>query len=164
MSHEERLTGEHAFADVFEDAHDAAFVGVGAVAHFGFEGDAVVHVVHAAGFGDDGFAGVEFDFDELHFVAVDLVIDIVGAHGHGGRAACGKGRGRGAGGVLEEGGQDLGGGGPLGLAFGPDEGGGFDDAGVSEGLHLFLGDLVALIFGVDVEPGFHGMRERGKVE
>ena len=48
-----------------------------AVAEDGFHLDAVVHVHHAAGFGDGGFHGVEFDFDELHVVAVNLVINFV---------------------------------------------------------------------------------------
>ena len=39
--------------------------------------DAVVHVHHAAGFGDGRFVRVELDFDELHVVAVNLVINLM---------------------------------------------------------------------------------------
>jgi len=51
------------------------------VAENRLHGDAVVHEHHAAGLGDDGFGRVEFDFDELHVVAMDLVVDDV--HGGG---------------------------------------------------------------------------------
>jgi hypothetical protein len=79
--HEERFAGEEAFAGAEEAAHEAAGL-LGAVAEDRLHGDAVIHEHHAAGFGDDGFAGIEFDFDELHVVAVDLVVDFVhGIHG-----------------------------------------------------------------------------------
>ena len=48
-----------------------------AVAEDGFHLDAIVHVHHPARFGDRGFHGVEFDFDELHVVAENLVINFV---------------------------------------------------------------------------------------
>ena len=48
-----------------------------AVAEDGLHLDAVVHVHHAAGLGDGGFVRIEFDFDELHVVAEDLVVDLV---------------------------------------------------------------------------------------
>ena len=40
-------------------------------------GDAVVHEHHRAGFGDGRFLRVELYLDELHFAAVDLVVDFV---------------------------------------------------------------------------------------
>ena len=48
-----------------------------AVAEDGLHLDAVVHVHHAAGLGDRGLVGIELDFDELHVVAEDLVVDLV---------------------------------------------------------------------------------------
>jgi hypothetical protein len=39
------------------------------------------HVVHGAGFGDDGFAGIGFHFDDLHVVAENLIIDFMALHG-----------------------------------------------------------------------------------
>ena len=54
----------------------------GSVAEHRFHLDAVVHVHHAAGFGDGRFVRVELDFDELHVVAVNLVINLV-HHSHG---------------------------------------------------------------------------------
>ena len=47
------------------------------VAEDRFHLDAVVHVHHAAGFGDRRFVRIELDFDELHVVAEDLVVDFV---------------------------------------------------------------------------------------
>ena len=74
--HEERLAGEQTFARAQQRAHETA-VRLRAVTENGFHLDAVVHVHHAASFGDGGFVGVEFDFDELHRVAVNLVINFV---------------------------------------------------------------------------------------
>ncbi len=48
-----------------------------AVAEDGFHLDAVVHIHHAAGLGDGGFVRIEFDLDELHIVAEDLVFNLV---------------------------------------------------------------------------------------
>ncbi len=86
MGHEERLTGEGALAHGEELAHEA-LVRIRPVAHLRDEGDVLLHVVHRPGLGDDGLAGIEFDFDELHVVAEDLVVDLVrpdAARRHGG--------------------------------------------------------------------------------
>ncbi len=79
MREEDAFAGEHAFTHVEEFAHHA-FVGIGAVAHFGFVADALFHIVHGAGFGDDGFAGIEFHFDDLHIVADNFIVDFVTLH------------------------------------------------------------------------------------
>jgi hypothetical protein len=41
----------------------------------------LVHPVHGTGFGDDGFARVELDFDDLHIVAEYFVVYFVTVHG-----------------------------------------------------------------------------------
>ena len=43
--------------------------------------DAVLHVHHRAGLGDDGLAGVERHDDGLQVVADELVVDLVRGHG-----------------------------------------------------------------------------------
>jgi hypothetical protein len=48
-----------------------------AVTEDGLHLDGVIHVHHAARFGDGGFVRVEFQFDELHRVAEHLVINLV---------------------------------------------------------------------------------------
>ena len=62
------------------NGNKVTLVGFGTVAHFGFEGDVLFHPVHGAGFGDDGFARVQFDFDDLHIVAKDFVVYFLTAH------------------------------------------------------------------------------------
>ena len=39
--------------------------------------DPVLHIHHAAGLGDDGLGGIQLDLDELHVVAVDVVVNHV---------------------------------------------------------------------------------------
>ena len=77
--HEQRLAGEQALARAHQRAEHAALP-LGAVAEDGLHLDAVVHVHHPAGLGDRGLLRVQFDFDVLHVVAEDLVLDLV--HGH----------------------------------------------------------------------------------
>jgi hypothetical protein len=76
--HEERFANKEAFARAEERAKKAGAAALlGAIAENGFHFDAVVHVHHAAGFGDGGFHGVQFDFDELHVIAEDFKVDFV---------------------------------------------------------------------------------------
>jgi hypothetical protein len=51
------------------------------VAEDRFHLHAVVHVHHPTGLGHGGLIGIQFDFDILHVVAEDFVIDLV-HHGH----------------------------------------------------------------------------------
>ena len=53
------------------------YFGLGAVAHLGFELDAVLHVHHAARFGDHRFLGVELYLDILEVIAKNLIINFV---------------------------------------------------------------------------------------
>ncbi len=75
--HEHGFAREQALACAHQCAHEAAGGLLRTVAEDGFHLDFIVHVHHAAGFGDDGFVGVELDFDELHVVAKNLVVDFV---------------------------------------------------------------------------------------
>ncbi len=43
----------------------------------GFKLNPVFHIVHDASFRDDGFTGVEFDFDQLHVVAENGVVNLM---------------------------------------------------------------------------------------
>src|SRR5690606_11745218 len=56
---------------------EKALLGVGAVAHPGFELYPVIHVDHGAGLGDDGLARVKADFHELQVIAVEGVVHLV---------------------------------------------------------------------------------------
>ena len=49
------------------------------VAEDGVHADAVFHVHHAAGLANSRFARVEFDFHELHVIAMKEVINLVHA-------------------------------------------------------------------------------------
>src|SRR6185503_12989206 len=76
--HEERLAREDALAGakhLVEEA--AAALLLRTVTKNGVHVDAVLHVHHPAGFRDGGFGRVQFNFDELHLVAEDLIVDIV---------------------------------------------------------------------------------------
>ena len=79
-SHEERFAGEQAFTGPEERTHET-FARRRAVAKNRLHRNAFIHEHHAAGFGDDGFLGIELDFDKLHVVAVNGVINDV----HGGK-------------------------------------------------------------------------------
>lgn len=69
------------FAVAVESLQNEPFAAEGAVAHARVELDAVLHVVHHAGFGDHGFAGIEFHLDDLQIIPQDFVIDFVALHG-----------------------------------------------------------------------------------
>ena len=49
-------------------------------AGIGLHGDAVAHIGHGPGFGPNPFARVQFDFNQLHFIADDFIIDDI-CHG-----------------------------------------------------------------------------------
>ena len=74
--HEQRLARQQPFAGAHQRAHEAALL-LRAVAEDRLHLDAVVHVHHAARFGDGGFVRIQLDFDELHVVAENLVVDLV---------------------------------------------------------------------------------------
>ena len=74
--HEQRFAGQQPLAGAHQRAEEAALL-LRAVAEDRLHLDAVVHVHHAAGFGDRGFVRVQLDLDELHVVAEDLVVDLV---------------------------------------------------------------------------------------
>lgn len=76
---EEGLAGDGALASLEELAHQA--LALGGHGEAGAHLDAVLHVHHGTGLGDDGLAGVEGDDDGLDVVADDLVVDLVAGHG-----------------------------------------------------------------------------------
>jgi hypothetical protein len=55
-------------------------VGLRTVAHLGLEDDVVFHIVHGAGLGNYGFAGIEFHEHHLHVVADNLKIHVMTFH------------------------------------------------------------------------------------
>jgi fumarylacetoacetate (FAA) hydrolase family protein len=77
---EQRLAGDQPLAGAEQLAEQSALIGR-AVAEHGVQGDAGVHEHHAAGLADRGLARIEFDLDELHLGALDLVVDNVHRHG-----------------------------------------------------------------------------------
>ena len=82
---EERLAGDEALAGAEQLVHEAAaLAGRGTVAEHGFHLHRGFLVHHRSGFGHGALARVELDLDELHVLAVDLVVDLVGA-ARGGR-------------------------------------------------------------------------------
>ena len=74
--HEQRLAGQQALAGAHERPHEPALL-LRPVAEDRLHLDAVVHVHHAAGLGDGGLVRVELDFDKLHVVAVNLVVNLM---------------------------------------------------------------------------------------
>jgi len=75
---EQAFAGDHALAGLQQLVHEAAALArVRGIAEHGVELDRRVLVHQRAGFGDDAFAGVELDLDELHVVADDAVVDFV---------------------------------------------------------------------------------------
>jgi hypothetical protein len=72
--HEERFAGEETLARAHQRTHEAALLR-GSVAEDGLHLDAIVHVHHAAGLSDGGLVRIQLDFDELHVVAEDLVVE-----------------------------------------------------------------------------------------
>ena len=76
VGHKQGLTCENP-ASGGEHFVEKTGVGVGAIAHFGFELNAFFHVQHGAGLGDHGFARIELNFNNLDIVAYDFIIDFV---------------------------------------------------------------------------------------
>jgi hypothetical protein len=76
MRHEEGFPRQRPFSDFEQFSHES-LIRLGTVSHFRFELHPVVHPVHHAGFGNDGFAGIELHFYGLDVVAEQLVIDFV---------------------------------------------------------------------------------------
>jgi hypothetical protein len=74
--HEERFTGEQTLARAHQRSEEAALL-LRSVPEDRLHLDAVVHVHHAAGLGNGRLVGIQLDFDELHVVAEDPVIDLV---------------------------------------------------------------------------------------
>jgi hypothetical protein len=77
---EQALAREHALAGADEQVHEPAAL-AGTVPEDRRHLDRRILVHEAAGLRHGAFAGVELDFDELHLVAVNLVVDVVrGGH------------------------------------------------------------------------------------
>ena len=74
--HEERFAGEQAFAGAEQRAHEAGVLRR-AVTEDGLHGNMFVHIHHAARLGHDGLLWIELDLDELHFGAVDHIVNFV---------------------------------------------------------------------------------------
>ncbi len=74
--HEQRLAGEQALAGAHQGAHESRLL-LGSVAEDRLHLDPVVHVHHAAGFGDGGLVRVELHLDVLQVFPDDLVFDFV---------------------------------------------------------------------------------------
>ena len=74
--HEQRFAGEQTLSGAHQRAEHPGLLRR-AVAEDGFHLDAVFHVHHAAGLGDGRFVRIELDFDELHVVAENLVVDLM---------------------------------------------------------------------------------------
>ena len=80
MGQEQGLAGNRALSHV-EELAEHSLVGDRAVPEPCLEVDAVFHVVHGAGFGDDGLSLVELDLDDLQVIADELIVDFVRTHG-----------------------------------------------------------------------------------
>src|SRR6185503_11649979 len=80
--HEQALAGQQPLAGPEQRPHDpaaAARLRLAAVAEDGLHLDALLHVHQGAGLGDRALAGIQDHLDELHLVALDLEVDVVGA-------------------------------------------------------------------------------------
>jgi hypothetical protein len=85
---EQRLARHQPLAGAQQLAEEAATAAAGAVAEDGVHADAGIHEEQAASLANGRFARVEFDLDELHLRALDVIVDHV--HRHGCRS-CGVG-------------------------------------------------------------------------
>src|SRR5437764_6089987 len=77
-SHEHGFTDQHALSGTDERIEEARSL-LRAIPKNGLHLDAILHVHHAARFGDGCFHRVELDFDELHVIAENFVINFVHA-------------------------------------------------------------------------------------
>ena len=71
--HEKRFACQQSLARTKQRADQPAVL-LEAVTEDGFHFDAILHVHHAASFGDCGFHRIKLKFDELQVVAINLVI------------------------------------------------------------------------------------------
>ena len=76
MGEEKRNPGDDAFAGA-EGLLPEIARGPRAITKHRLVGDAVVHVIHGAGFRDHRLPGRKCDLDDLHVVAEYLVLDII---------------------------------------------------------------------------------------
>ncbi len=79
--HEQRLARQQPLACAHQGAEKSAVL-LRAIAEDGLHFDPVFHVHHPAGFGHRRFSGIQFDLDELHIAANNLIINLVHC-GHG---------------------------------------------------------------------------------
>ena len=74
--HEKRFSGQQPFTRAEERPNETAVL-LGAVTKNRLHRDPVIHVHHAPGLGDCGLTGIEFNFNKLHVVAVDVIVNFV---------------------------------------------------------------------------------------
>jgi hypothetical protein len=74
--HEQRLTRQQPLARAHQGAHEPALL-LRAVAEYRLHLDPIVHVHHAAGFSNGGLVRIELDFDKLHVVAENFVVNLM---------------------------------------------------------------------------------------
>ena len=75
-SHEHGFTDQHALAGTHERIEEARSL-LRAIPKNGLHLDAILHVHHAPSLGNGCLHRVQFDFNILHVVAKDFVIDLV---------------------------------------------------------------------------------------
>jgi hypothetical protein len=79
MRHENRFTRQHSFAGTKQFAHDS-LAGSRAIAHFGFESNPIVHIIHRSSLGYDCFSRIQLNLDNLHIIPKNLIIDFMALH------------------------------------------------------------------------------------
>ena len=79
VGHENGLARQHPLADI-EQGPKNARGGLGAIPHPRFKLNAVFHPVHGAGFSNHCFLRIKLNFNGLHIISVELVVDFVGIH------------------------------------------------------------------------------------
>src|SRR6266516_4168584 len=78
--HEQRFAGEQPLAGTHQRAEESTLLWR-SVAEYRLHLDPVVHVHHASRLGHRGLVRIELDFDILHVVAKNLVVNLM-HHGH----------------------------------------------------------------------------------
>ena len=76
MGHEDGFSGDDSFSGGEELAHDS-LIRFGSVAHFGLKTNILLHVIHGSGLGDDGLAGIQFNFHDLHVSSHQFIVNFV---------------------------------------------------------------------------------------
>ena len=79
MRHKDRFTRQNAFARAQQLAHNP-LVRVRSIAHFGLEGDPIMHIIHRSGLGNDRLTRIQLDFNNLHIIPENLIIDFMALH------------------------------------------------------------------------------------